>query len=276
MIDVFCVMIQTIYGFIQSAMNDLTGTPSTGGIIFPIKLESFDYISGTINATALTILSICIMLEFVTMLTRSDMMRLENIVLAAGKYTICVGIINAAPGILQAIFAEVQAISVDVSSRSDFIASSYDFSANIKDMLEGFTAAMGWLDLLVASLVLLIPLAVSFFAGLIIKVMVYAYFFELAVYYAIAPIPCAFFPYNEGGAGFNHTTLKFFRGFAAVCLQGTFMIVCLSIFGKVVEAQLDGMDSLNGFVFSLSVALLVFGLAITKCGGWAKSIMDAG
>lgn len=272
-ISMFCEIFAMIDGQLNGVTESISGvTAIPGGMTvplnLPINLNSFSFITAAIRPAAMTILSICIMLEFVTMLTRSDMMRLENIVMAAGKYTLCKGVIDAAPGILNAIYDLVRGISAAV-------ALSLNFSEKAKEELIKYMDVMNWADAIVALIISLVPLLIAFLAAIIIKIMVYAYMFELAFYYAVSPIPCAFAPYNEGGAGFNHTTIKYFRGFAAVCLQGTFMIACIKIFEQNVISQIASMTSFNGLIFGTMGSLLLLTFAMTKCGGWAKSIMDA-
>ena len=112
--------------------------------------------------------------------------------------------------------------------------------------------------------------------------------FELYVYLAVSPLPCAFFPLGDGnGGGFSRVTGKFFKSFAAVCLQGVMIILCMRIFNLIIGGTLNEMvqNAINSgaepsiivgdLCYVMLLGAIVLLMSIFKCGTWAKGILDA-
>jgi len=122
-------------------------------------------------------------------------------------------------------------------------------------------------------------------AGLFIQVVAFSRMFEIYVYIAVSPLPAAFFPLGNGdGTGFSRITARFIRGFAAVCLQGVIMILCLNIFGTIMATAVagmtppvgtDGVASVIGLATAMLLGSIVLVMSVAKAGSWAKSILDA-
>ncbi|MCL2221358.1 MAG: hypothetical protein FWC20_04410 [Oscillospiraceae bacterium] len=123
-------------------------------------------------------------------------------------------------------------------------------------------------------------LVVSFaiiIAGLAILFIAYGRLFEILIYVFVAPLPIAFLALGSFNGGINRITGKFLRLFAAACLHGAIMLVCIQIFGAIAGNIVD--VSVGGGVFwtllqSAFVALIMLG-AVIKSGSWAKSVLDA-
>ena len=270
--DVLAAFLDLVFnGFTEVLNGAMSGLRTPWIPLEYFTTGPFSIVLVTLKATALTILSICIMLEFVSVLTRTEMLKIETVIMAVGKYVLSVGIIDAAPGILMMIFE----LTMDLNTKISHTNSAVLFQTlyqNLKNSLNGFH----WFELLASGLfIFFIPLLVILIASLIIKTMVYGIMFEVAIYFVIAPIPCAFLPYNEGNPGFSHITIKFFKGFAAVCLQGTLMTLCLTVFDVILSSQADTFMSINVLLSAVTGTVILLTIAVTKCGSWAKSIMDA-
>ena len=133
---------------------------------------------------------------------------------------------------------------------------------------------------------LLLSMAVKI-CGLLIQVIAFGRMFELYVYLAVSPLPCSFFPLGDGaGGGMSRITVKFFKNFIAVCLQGVMIIICIRIFYMIVgtaitalvgtaTAGTDPTTVVTDLCYTMLMAGIVLVMAVAKCGSWAKGIMDA-
>jgi hypothetical protein len=111
--------------------------------------------------------------------------------------------------------------------------------------------------------------------------------FELYVYLAVSSVPLAFFLLGNGdGTGFSRISMKFLRAFAAVCMQGVMMLICLRAFGIIMtevivsgaeDALLDSNASaaVSQLAYTMLLGAIVLVMSVVKCGSWAKAIMDA-
>ena len=81
-------------------------------------------------------------------------------------------------------------------------------------------------------------------------------------------------------------TMKFFKNFIAVCLQGVMIIICIRIFYMIVGSALTALIStaaggsdattvVSDLCYTMLMAGIVLVMAVAKCGSWAKGIMDA-
>ncbi|WP_298203017.1 hypothetical protein [Desulfosporosinus sp.] len=98
--------------------------------------------------------------------------------------------------------------------------------------------------------------------------------FELLIYVAIAPLPCAFLPMED-----SRIPKKYFLSFAAVCLQGLFIIISIKLYQAIcVDTLIPAVQSstaLSDIAFNMLLGALVLVMAVVKSGTWAKSILDA-
>jgi len=119
-----------------------------------------------------------------------------------------------------------------------------------------------------------ISFLVIWLAGLIIIVMAYARAFELLIYIAVAPLPCAFVPLEH-----SRITKKFFLSFAGVVLQGLFIILSIKLYQAIcVSAIIPAVNAateLSEISFNMLLGSIVLVMAVIKSGSFAKSLMDA-
>jgi hypothetical protein len=244
----------------------------TSGSVWGVSFGSgVSIVLGVTTGVGAAILSISMMMEFLTILTRSDILKIETAVLIVGKYMVSAGIVTAAPDIMEAIYNELG------PSLVAGIAPSIELTGGIWTLIEENMADMNAFDVIILFITMFLPLLGVLVSTFIVFVMTAARIFELNVYCAIAPIPCAFFPYSEGGSGFNKTTIRFFKSYAAICLTGGVMAVCYQIYGSALTGALaapgTGIAEAMAKICFLS---LLLSIAITKCGSWAKAAMGVG
>ena len=256
---------------------------------------------------AMTIIAICLLIELAQVAARVDVMKMEIGIRLAVKLVLAKVAVENAPTLLLAMWRQagvfVKAARPAVSSFGDGI---YEYISELAGTVNGTTASIG---LFGSTIVLVLALA---FCGLIITVMAYGRFFEILVYVAVSPIPIAFFPLGTGdGSGFSRITARFLKSFAAVCLQGAMMLVCIYVFSLLLGAAADSVPALNlpprppgspntnasewlawsdayklvskdavgainNAMFAMLVGAIVLVMSVTKCGAWAKSLLDAG
>mgnify|MGYP000853092733 CR=1 FL=1 len=114
----------------------------------------------------------------------------------------------------------------------------------------------------------LFPLQVGMkLMSLVITVIVYGRLFEIVLYWIFAPIPLASFTHSE----LSQIGKNFIKMFAAVLLQGGFMLLCVALYAlllrqHVFESTVDGGWHLLGYS-----AVLVF--TLTKTGTLSKRVL---
>ena len=145
------------------------------------------------------------------------------------------------------------------------------------DTIIEYIDGLGFVDRMAATIPVLIVALAIIVAGLAILFIAYGRLFEIMVYVFLSPIPIAFLALGSFNGGMNNITAKFLRLFAAACLQGAVMVVCLVVFGaisgSIVEISGDG-----GVFWTLLqaafVAIIMVG-AVGKSSQWAKAVLDA-
>jgi len=251
---------------------------------------------------AMTIIVICLLLELAQVTAKVDAMKFEVGIKLAVKLVLAKVAVENAPTVLLAMWRQAGVFVRAVRpASSKFGAGIYDSVAQYVDVIEGTTASIG---LFGSTIVLALALAAC---GLIITAMAYGRFFEILVYLAVSPIPIAFLPLGTGdGSGFSRTTSRFLKSFAAVCLQGAMMLVCIYVFSLILGTASQGLELIdvpvkpignpntnrgewmewreackavipiiNSALFAMLSGSVVLVMSISKCGTWAKSILDA-
>jgi hypothetical protein len=122
------------------------------------------------------------------------------------------------------------------------------------------------------------PMTLISLAGVLIKVLAYGRAFELLIYIAVAPLPCAFLPVEDGPG--SQITRHFFLNFAAVVLQGLFILISLRLFAafcdSVVAVQIaDDTASLTAMMGQMLLGTLVLLVLVFKSGSLAKTVLNA-
>ena len=113
---------------------------------------------------------------------------------------------------------------------------------------------------------LIVKFAVFIILGLV-QVICIARFIEIYVFTAVSPLPIAFFPSDE----LRSISINFLKSFGAVCLQGVFIYVVLSVFPLLFNSNILGDTS----VFGILLYVMVLALGVFGAGRWAKSLCNA-
>ena len=271
-------------GFIQSFDARITSASDvlTEGLFTSTSYALMRSIATVITPICLTIISICFVIEFLKISMKMDMMKWEYALKVLAKLVLAKVVIDIAPTVLSTIY---ETSAYWVNSALSLATTGTTLSATGYDALQTLFDAITPFQAIGLAVTMLIPFLAIMLCGLIIQIMAYGRMFEIYVYVAISPLPCAFFPLDDGGGeGMSRITLKFFKSFFAVCLQGLFMIICMQIFNGVVgEALKDainnitttGTTGISDISYNIFIGSVCLTVAIARCGSWAKSILDA-
>lgn len=231
-----------------------------------------------------TIIGICLLIEIAQVAAKVDVMKWEHGLKVLVKMVLAKVCIDTAPTILKACYMQAASwiSSIGAGTNTNFGSS---ISSQIEPLLENVTGAGNILALFAASVIVIVAIKVC---GLLIQVIAFGRMFELYVYLAVSPLPCAFFPLGDGnGGGFSRVTGKFFKSFAAVCLQGVMIMLCMRIFNMIIGGTLNEMiqSAINSgaepsiivgdLCYVMLLGAIVLLMSIVRCGTWAKSILDA-
>lgn len=238
-------------------------------------------LSNVLRPFCYTIIALCMMIEIAGVASKVDIIKFEHGLKLAVKMCLAKVFIDIAPMLLLAIYRQAQTWIHGYSSASSLGRNCLDKLEPLVDNLSGLGGILG---IFLSTFIVLLAIKVC---GLMVMVMAYGRVFEVLVYVAVSPIPCAFFPLGNGdGGGFSRTTAKFLRSFAAVCLQGVMMMAVLQFFSVIIGAALDsviaGVDTggdvnaaITNLIYTMLLGSVSLVMAITKCGSWAKGILDA-
>jgi hypothetical protein len=251
--------------------------------------ENWDFIvslSNKLKPFCYVVISICLLIELAQVAAKVDIIKWEIGLKIMVKMVLARVFIDLAPDFLKACYLK----SVDWIK---LLTSSPDLkevptignlvNEEVESLLTHIDGIWNILGLFFS--VFIVVLAIKL-CGLVIQVIAFGRLFELYIYLAISPLPCAFFPLGGGdGGGFSRITAKFLRSFAAICLQGVVMLICIRVFdiilSKEIEEGIIAANSMTGAVavsdlcFTMLLGSIVLVMSIVKCGSWAKSILDA-
>lgn len=262
---------------VDAAEEVLTGSASIWGTILNLSnsLKPFCYI----------IIAICLLIEIAQVFAKVDMLRWEHGMKLGVKLVFSKVCIDIAPKFLKACYEQ----AADWISKAAGVGSNYGMSALVSDQVRTQleSAELGILVTIGLYATLIIVVIAIRLCGLIIQVMAFGRMFEIYVYLAVSPLPCAFFPLGDGsGGGMSRITGKFFKSFIAVCLQGVMMMLCIKIFGEIMGQAFSEMVAdaaaaaepatvVEDMCYSMLMGAICLCLSISRCGSWAKGIIDA-
>jgi len=250
-----------------------------GVLLFSEKLEPFCY----------TIIAICLLIELAQIAMKVDLLKWEHGLKIGVKMVLSKVCIDVAPTVLKAIYT--QAADWTYSLSDDYVKMGEIFQeSEIKTLVQELS---GWGEVLGVFLIMVLVLIIITFAGLAVQIIAYGRIIEIYVLLVVSPIACAFFPLGDGsGGGVSRITSKYFKTFAAVSLQSVFMILCLRIFGMVMESSiLEVLAKIaedagkeppvphSAQIIKLATTMLlgsiVLVMSVVKSGTWAKNLLDA-
>ena len=231
----------------------------------------------------LIVIGICLLIEIAQVSSKVDIIKWEHGLKISVKMVLAVLFLDIAPVFLEACYAQAAAWVTAGAAFGGGSAFGATINAEIVELIGGVTGLWATIGLFLSVIILILAIQLC---GLVIAAIAFGRMFELYVYIAVSPLPCAFFPLGDGsGGGFSRITAKFLRSFAAVCLQGVMMIICMRIFGIIMNdvifdsmtasAGLEDSVRVSELCYTMLLGAIVLVMSVVKCGSWAKSILDA-
>lgn len=246
-----------------------------------VTILSEDLFSGTwynfaitvkniVQPIALTIVTICFLIEFLKITIQMDILKWEYGLKVMFKFVFAKVCMEGAFYVLGAVYSTSMSWITSIGNNSATVGADtwHAIYPIIKDY--GIFKMLG----------VAISLGIMFLAvwaiSLLVQVIAYARKFELVMYLAISPLPCAFLPLEDGGT--SRIPKKFVSAFASVCLQGVFMVMSVKLFALLCQEQINSAIAsrayIGGIVGELFIGVCVLMMAIMKSSSWAKSILD--
>ena len=257
----------------QTILTDSNGTAWGAASTLSTVMKPFCYI----------IIGIILLLELANVASKVDIIKWEHGLKVAIKVVLARVCIDIAPTFLQACFNQANIwINSAASVGSEYTLTQL-LSTQIQQQLAdvtGFFEILGiWIPTLLISFCVK---AVSLF----IQVVAFGRMFEVYLYFAVSPLPCAFFPLGDGsGGGMSRITQRFFKSFIAACLQGVMILMSLRISNAILggtinemvtaAVRLGGGMAVTEILWAVLLGGIVMASAVAKCGSWAKQIIDA-
>lgn len=282
---------QTLLEMILSAMNgfdsmvDNAQSVLTGGAFNVTAVwNSVITLSNALKPFCYVVIGICLLIEIAQVAAKVDIIKWEHGLKLCLKMVFARLCIDIAPTFLRACYNQATIWINSATSVGSYTNLGSLMTRDVQTQISNISGIFSVIGLLASCLVLSMAIKVC---GLLVQVIAFGRMFELYVYLAVSPLPCAFFPLGDGsGGGMSRVTMKFFKNFIAVCLQGVMIIICIRIFYMIVGTALttlvatavggsDPTTVISDLCYTMLMAGIVLVMAVAKCGSWAKGIMDA-
>lgn len=232
------------------------------------------------------IIGLCCLIELAQVAAKVDLIKWEHGLKLCVKMVFAKLIIDIAPTFLRACYEQANAWIESVVSFGNSQSLGALLADTVRTQLDGLASGL-LTEIGLFVIFLLIGLAIGACALMILAV-AYGRMFELYVYLAVSPLPCAFFPLGDGsGGGLSRITTRFFKSFIAVSLQGVMIVVCLQLFNVIIGSRISTMindiaiagkepaSAIMEMGFMMLLGAIVLVISVSKCGSWAKGIIDA-
>lgn len=234
----------------------------------------FDFaeeVAAIIKPIALTIITICFLIEFLKITIQMDILKWEYGLKCFFKFVFAKVCIDVSFSLLGAIYATGSEWIASIGTSAATIGSTAWGAIEAEIDGYGFIESIG----LIASMGLIF-LSI-WVVSIMVQVIAYARKFELVIYLAVAPLPCAFLPLEDGNA--SRIPKKYIMNFASICLQGLFIIMSIKLYGMLCNEEIQNTIAAGGNVGTIAgqllLASLVLIMAVVKSSSWAKSVLDA-
>lgn len=227
-------------------------------------------ISDIIIPIALTIITICFLIEFLKLTIKMDVLKWEYLLRVFFKFVFAKVCIDVSYSLLSTIYATASEWITKVGSSTSTLGNT------IATTLESELKKLSAFEVLGVGISMLFVFIASWVISILIMVIAYARSFELLAMLSVSPLPCAFLPVEDGPS--SRIPKKFFLSFAAVSLQGLFIIISIKLYSALCSNTiLTNISSANitEIGYNLLLGALVLIMAVIKSGSWAKSILDA-
>lgn len=241
-------------------------------------------LSNILKPFCYTIIGICLLIEIAQVASKVDVMKWEHGLKVLVKMVLAKVCIDIAPVFLKACYMQAALWISSIGA-----GSNANLGTIAGQAIEPHLNELGGIfdQILLIAILGIVILAIKI-CGMLVTCVAYGRMFEIYVYLAVSPLPCAFFPLGDGsGGGFSRVTGRFFKSFAAVCLQGVMIVVCMKIFNVIMSnafiemiqaaasGNSEGAAVIADLNFTMLMAAVVLLMSVFKCGTWAKSILDA-
>lgn len=228
-------------------------------------------ISLIIQPVALSIISICFIIEFLKIIMDANILKWQFGLKIICKFILAKVCMDGAFYVLGLIYTTAAEWISSIGSETPDIGNS------AWTVISTEISNYGLMEMLGLSMSLGIVFVAIWVISLIVQVIAYARKFELVVYLAVAPLPCAFLPLEDGSA--SRITWKYIMSFASVCLQGVFIIISVKLYGVLCVEELSQTiiagENIGKIAGQLLISSLVLVMAIIKSSSWARNIFDA-
>ena len=282
---------ETLLNLIKSAMNGFDSMVSnaqnvlTGGAFDTNSVwSSVLNLSNALKPFCYVVIGICLLIEIAQVAAKVDIIKWEHGLKLCVKMVFAKLCIDIAPTFLRACYNQASMWIISATGTGNYTNLGSLMTTEIESQISSINGIWAVIGLLASCLLLSMAVKIC---GLLIQVIAFGRMFELYVYLAVSPLPCSFFPLGDGaGGGMSRITVKFFKNFIAVCLQGVMIIICIRIFYMIVgtaitalvgtaPAGTDPTTVVTDLCYTMLMAGIVLVMAVAKCGSWAKGIMDA-
>lgn len=262
----FEFFIKMVSGFdsnVEGAVDILTRNIFSGSLY-----NMATAVKDAITPIALTIISICFLIEVLNITAKFDILKREYMAKVFIKLVFAKVIIEVAPDLMEVMYLTASEWINGISVTNGTLAMTVETA--LQDQFD----TLSWQDGLALISTMALPLFAVWVSGLIVKVIAYARMFELLIYIAVSPLPCAFMPAEN-----SRITKKFFLAFSGVCLQGVFILISIKIYqalcADVLVDAVSSADNIPDICMNVLLGSLVLVMAVVKSGSWSKTIMDA-
>ena len=279
-------ILSSLSGFdssVEKAQNVLTGN-GTGAFDTDTVWNAVLALSNSLKPFCYIIIALCLLIEIAQVAAKVDVIKWEHGLKLCIKMVFAKLCIDIAPTFLRACFNQA-----NIWINSALAAGSYQslgnmLSSEVQTQVANVTGFGRLLGMFVSTMLVSLVIKIC---GIWVQLIAYGRMFEIYIYLAVSPLPCAFFPLGDGrGDGISRITQKFFKSFIAVCLQGVMIILCIRIFYMIIGNAFTSMiesalaaGSASGMVLELCYTMLlgagVLFISVSKCGNMAKGIIDA-
>lgn len=228
------------------------------------------------------IIGICLLIEIAQVASKVDIIKWEHGLKLCVKMVLAKVCIDIAPTFLRACYNQASIWINNMSGSYQNMGST--IVTEIENQIGSINGIWSVIGLLVSCMLVVVAIKVC---GLLVQVIAFGRMFELYIYLAVSPLPCAFFPLGDGtGGGYSRITQKFFKSFIAVCLQGVMIIICIRVFNLLIgnafnnllsaaQAGSDPTTAISDLCYTMLMGAIVLVMSVAKCGSWAKGILDA-
>lgn len=236
-------------------------------------------VQAIIKPIALTILTICFLIEFLKITVNMEVLKWEYMLKCLFKFVLARASMDIASYLLSAIYATASGWISQVGKDA-----KTTIGATAWDTLQDEVDKCSFMELIGLIATIMIVFLVIWIISIVVQIIAYARKFEIILHLAVAPIPCAFMPLEDGGA--SRIPKRYIMSFASVCLSGLFIIVSIKLFGLLCTKEIMPQIKLNEGGVGISItsfisiagqllmATVVMIMAVIKSSSWAQRLLD--